>query len=170
MAFSNFAGNLTAVFAGDGGPALNAQLNKPVCLTFDTAGNVYFDGHEQQPHPQDPDGRNDYLIAGIGGGSYSGDGGSATAAAMNFPRGVAVSASGTVYIADTANHAIRMLTASFPTISSNGVANAASFATRISPGALASVSFGRQRLRDFDIQSRRWLQLAYAGQVCERGK
>lgn len=139
LAFSNFAGNLTAGFAGDGGPALNAQLNKPVGLTFDAAGNVYFaDTNNSRIRKILTDGTIT-TIAGIGGGAYSGDGGSATAAAMNFPRGVAVSASGTVYIADTANHAIRMLTASFPTISSNGVANAASFATRISPGALASV-------------------------------
>ena len=59
--------------------------------------------------------------------------------ALNFPRSIAVSSNGTVYIADTGNHAIRVLTPSFPTLSTSGVANAASFAARISPGALASI-------------------------------
>jgi adhesin/invasin len=42
-----------------------------------------------------------------------------------------------VYIADTGNHAIRVLNPTFPSI--GGVTNAASYATRISPGALASI-------------------------------
>jgi uncharacterized protein (TIGR03437 family) len=58
---------------------------------------------------------------------------------LNFPRSVAVSSNGTVYIADTGNHAIRMLVPTFPAIGTGGVTNAASFATRISPGALASI-------------------------------
>jgi len=45
---------------------------------------------------------------------------------------------GTVYIADTANNAIRVLTAGAAP-KATGVTNAASFAARISPGALASV-------------------------------
>ena len=58
---------------------------------------------------------------------------------MSFPRSIAVSPNGTVYICDTGNSVIRSLVPTFPTISTNGVTNAASFATRISPGALASV-------------------------------
>jgi uncharacterized protein (TIGR03437 family) len=58
---------------------------------------------------------------------------------LNFPRSVAVSSNGTVYIADTGNHAIRVLNPAFPTIYTNGVTNAASYSPRISPGALASI-------------------------------
>jgi uncharacterized protein (TIGR03437 family) len=137
--FSNFAGNVTAGFSGDGGPAIRAQLNKPTGLAIDAAGNFYVaDTTNSRIRKITTDG-NIATIAGKGGAAYNGDGGSSTAAALNFPRGVAVAPNGTVYIADTANHAIRVLTPTFPVISAGGVANAASFATRISPGALASV-------------------------------
>jgi adhesin/invasin len=58
---------------------------------------------------------------------------------LNVPRSIAVSPNGTVYIADTGNHAIRVLTPTFPAIGDNGVTNAASYAPRISPGAIASI-------------------------------
>ncbi len=51
-------------------------------------------------------------IAGTGNDSYSGDNGPATAADLNFPEGVAVDASGNVYIADTENNLVRKVTVS----------------------------------------------------------
>jgi uncharacterized protein (TIGR03437 family) len=78
-------------------------------------------------------------IAGKGVPNYGGDGGIATSALLSFPHSVAVSPTGTIYIADTGNHVIRTLTPTFPAIYSGGVTNAASYATRISPGALAAV-------------------------------
>jgi adhesin/invasin len=50
-----------------------------------------------------------------------------------------VDRAGLVYIADRANHAIRVLTPSLATVFDGGVVNAASSARRISPGALATV-------------------------------
>jgi uncharacterized protein (TIGR03437 family) len=136
---SHFARNLTPGFSGDGGQADRAQLNKPSGIAIDAAGSVYVaDTNNSRIRKITADGTIS-TIAGKGGGAYSGDGGDATSAALNFPRSIAVSSNGTVYIADTNNHVIRVLTPSFPTISANGVTNAASFAARISPGALASV-------------------------------
>ncbi len=51
-------------------------------------------------------------IAGTGSGSYSGDIGAATSAALNNPNGVAVDSSGSIYIADSSNHRIRKVTVS----------------------------------------------------------
>jgi len=136
---SLFAGNQTAGFSGDGSQAIRAQLNKPVGVASDAAGNVYVaDTNNSRIRKIAADGIIT-TIAGKGGAAYSGDGGSATAAVLNFPRSITVRSNGMVYIADTGNHAIRTLTPSFPTISTNGVTNAASFAPRISPGALASI-------------------------------
>ena len=136
-AFSNFAGTGAAFFSGDGGQANRAQLNKPTSVTMDAAGNFYVaDTNNSRIRKITPDG----FITTIAGSKftgYSGDGGDATSAALNFPRGVAVSPNGTVYIADTGNHAIRVLTPTFPAI--GGVGNAASGTARISPGALASI-------------------------------
>ncbi len=134
---TNVAGSNVAGFKGDGGLANVAQLNKPVGIAMDAAGNIYIaDTNNSRIRKITPDG----LITTIAGSrytGYSGDGGDATAAALNFPRSVAVSPNGTVYIADTGNHAIRVLTPTFPAI--GGVSNAASGAPRVSPGALASI-------------------------------
>jgi uncharacterized protein (TIGR03437 family) len=135
--FSNVAGNNVAGFSGDGGQARFAQLNKPTGIAMDAAGNIYLaDTNNSRIRKITTDGIIT-TIAGKGGGGYSGDGGNATSAVLNFPRSIAVSPNGTVYIADTGNHAIRVLTPTFPAI--GGVSNAASGTARISPGALASI-------------------------------
>ena len=135
--FSNFAGTNAAGFSGDGGQAVRAQLNKPTSIATDAAGNFYVADTNNSRIRKITTGGIITTIAGKGGGAYSGDGGNATSAALNFPRGIAVSSNGTIYIADTGNHAIRVLTPTFAAIS--GVGNAASYTPRISPGALATV-------------------------------
>ena len=137
--FSNFAGTEIPGFAGDGGQAKSAQFNKPVGIAVDAAGNIYLtDTNNSRIRKITTDG----IVTTIAGSrftGYSGDGGSATSAALSFPRSIAIASNGTIYMADTGNHVIRMLVPTFPAIYSNGVGNAASGATRISPGALASV-------------------------------
>jgi uncharacterized protein (TIGR03437 family) len=136
---TNFAGNLTAGFAGDGNPATLSQLNKPVGIAVDSAGNVYIaDANNSRIRKVGTDGIIT-TIAGKSGSGYSGDDGPATAALLSFPRGIAVAANGTVYFADTNNHVIRALIPTVPAINSGGVVNAASFTARIAPGELASV-------------------------------
>jgi hypothetical protein len=49
-------------------------------------------------------------IAGNGTEGYTGDGGPATQAEMNNPKAVAVTPSGNVYFADSANNSVRLLT------------------------------------------------------------
>ena len=135
----NFAGNGYEGFSGDGGPAAKAELADPVGVATDAAGNVYIaDPVNNRIRRVTPDG----IIATIAGETkfgYSGDGGPSLKAQMFSPRGVAVDASGNVYIADTENDSIRQLTPADPVVASGGVANAASFQPQISPGALASV-------------------------------
>jgi hypothetical protein len=50
-----------------------------------------------------------YTLAGTGSTGYSGDGSIATSAALNNPSAVAVDSRGNVYIADSGNHALRMV-------------------------------------------------------------
>jgi PKD repeat protein len=48
-----------------------------------------------------------YTVAGLGTQGFSGDGGQATSAQLNYPAGGAVDAQGNLYIADNSNHRIR---------------------------------------------------------------
>jgi hypothetical protein len=50
-----------------------------------------------------------YSVAGTGTAGYSGDGSAATSAALNNPSAVAVDSRGNVYIADSGNHALRVV-------------------------------------------------------------
>lgn len=132
---SPVAGIGTPGFSGDGGLATKAQLNNPVGLAIDSAGNLYVaDANNHRIREITTDGYI-YTIAGNGTIGYNGDGGSGSAAALSFPRGVAIGPDGRVYIADTGNSVIRVLTAA----AGGGVTNAGNFASKVSPGALASI-------------------------------
>jgi uncharacterized protein (TIGR03437 family) len=136
------AGNGVPGFAGDGDLAVNAQLNCPIGLALDAAGNLYIaDSQNFRIRRISPSGVIT-TIAGNGHPGYSGDGGPATAATLNFPAGVAVDKAGNVYIADTQNNVIRMLTppanpGGLPAINSGGVVTARDFGgfPTVSPGS-----------------------------------
>jgi hypothetical protein len=97
----------------------------PSGLATDAAGNVYIaDPTNMRIRRVTPDGIIS-TIAGVTKDGYSGDGGPALEAQMWSPHGVAVDASGNVYIADTENDVIRQLTPASPAIA--GVTNAAGY-------------------------------------------
>ena len=94
-------------FSGDAGPAVAAQLNDPRGVAIDSAGNLVFaDSLNNRIRRIDPSGTIT-TIAGTSQSGFSGDGGPAVAAELNFPEDVAIDGSGYLYIADTANHRIR---------------------------------------------------------------
>lgn len=154
------AGTGSAGDSGDGGPAINAQLNYPVGVAVDTSGNLYIaDTGNNRIRKVSADGVmstvaagfqhtegvavdavgniyvTDYMIGeapcddcdqpfigrvvrvtptGIvdaiaGGGTDQGDGGPATSALLQTPRGIAVDASGNLFISDTVNNRVRMI-------------------------------------------------------------
>jgi len=57
-------------------------------------------------------------IAGTGSGSYSGDNGQATSAAVNVPKGIVIDSSGNIYFSDYNNHRVRKITSSTGIITS----------------------------------------------------
>ena len=122
-----------------------AQLFYPSGVAPDGAGNLYIaDSGNQRIRKVDSAGVIS-TVAGDGRGGYSGDGGTATAARLSNPAGVAVDGSGNLYIADTGNHRIRRLTpAPAPSISAGGIvlATETPLVSRISPNAIISV-FGQ---------------------------
>jgi hypothetical protein len=102
--------SITGAFAGDGGPANEAQLWAPSALAFDPQGNLYIlDSENYRVRKVDPAG-SITTIAGVGTFGYSGDGGPALEAQMRGgSRGIAVDAAGNVYFADTRNAVIRRI-------------------------------------------------------------
>jgi transposase-like protein/sugar lactone lactonase YvrE len=102
-----FAGNGTAGYSGDGGPAAEAQLFRPWDIALDRAGNVFIaDAGAHVIRRVDPSGTI-ATVAGNGRRGYSGDGGPATAATLHGPTGVAVDEEGGLLIADHLNHVVR---------------------------------------------------------------
>jgi uncharacterized protein (TIGR03437 family) len=106
---TTYAGIGVPGWGGDGGPATAALINNPSGLAADAAGNLYIcDTDNGSIRKVTPDGIIT-TVAGSGVNGYSGDGGPATAARLNSPKGVAVDAAGLVYIADTLNSRIRVV-------------------------------------------------------------
>jgi sugar lactone lactonase YvrE len=104
---STVAGNGTPGFAGDGGPAIQAELNTPHGVDVDTDGNIYIaDLYNNRIRKVDRNG-NITTVAGTGAYGFSGDDGQATNAQLAYPRAVAVYTDGTFYIADINNNRIR---------------------------------------------------------------
>ena len=104
---TTFAGTGKSGFAGDGGSATEARLNLPVGLAVDTAGSVYVaDTYNHRVRRIDPAGMIT-TVAGNGQRGFGGDGGPATVAALNHPTGVAVDATGNLYVADHFNQRVR---------------------------------------------------------------
>jgi hypothetical protein len=96
---------------GDGGPATSAKLCVPTGVALDSAGNLYVsDTFNDRIRKITPGGASITTFAGNGSFGSSGDGGLATSATLGFPTGVAVSTVGKVYIADTGNSKIRVVT------------------------------------------------------------
>jgi len=107
---NTIAGTGAAGFAGDGGPATSASLNKPYGLCLDSAGNLYFaDSANQRIRKVDPNGIIT-TVAGIGTAGSAGDGGPATKAQIYRPWDVKVDSAGDLFIADYDNSRIRMVT------------------------------------------------------------
>jgi uncharacterized protein (TIGR03437 family) len=104
------AGNALPGFSGDGGAATAAQLNTPMGVALDAAGNLFIaDTANNRIREVFPNG----IIgtyAGNGNAALFGDGGNSALAAIHAPRGVTVDPSGTLYIADTGNHCVRKVT------------------------------------------------------------
>jgi hypothetical protein len=101
------AGNGTNLYSGDGGAATNASLWLPSGVAVDGSGNLLIaDPGNNRIRKVDANGTITTL-AGNGTGGYSGDGGLATNAQLNYPYGVAVDGSGNLFVADWENDSIR---------------------------------------------------------------
>jgi uncharacterized repeat protein (TIGR03803 family) len=115
------AGNGTWGFSGDGGMAINAEFWQIIGVAVDTPGNLFIadqiNGRIRQVWT------NSVITTVAGGGTNGfGDGGAATNAELYFPQGVAVDATGNLFIADSYDNCIRKvgLDGVITTVAGNG--------------------------------------------------
>jgi uncharacterized protein (TIGR03437 family) len=104
---STVAGSGAATDSGDGGPATTAGLRGPSGIVVDIQGNLFVSTGNRIRKV----GLNGTISTVAGGDTagYSGDGGPAASAQLNFPQGVAVDSAGTLYVADAGNSCIRKI-------------------------------------------------------------
>jgi sugar lactone lactonase YvrE len=163
------AGNGTQGYSGDLGVATSAQLNGPLGLTVTASGDLYIADTGNSVVRKVSNGIIT-TVAGNGMQGYSGDNGPATSARLKFPAGVAVDASGNLFIADTGNWAVRKVSAGTIT---TYLGNVCCFGLN-SPAGLALDSSGN--LYVADSANQRIVQVApngnptiIAGVCCGRG-
>lgn len=103
------AGNGTAGFSGDGGPATRASLDGPAGLAVDRAGDLYIaDSNNRRIRVVRPNGRIE-TYAGTGADGSAGDGGPARAASFNDPEGLAIDRVGDLYVGDDGANRVRRI-------------------------------------------------------------
>ena len=105
---STVAGTGKRGYSGDGGPAIQAELNEPYEVRFDRQGNLFF--VERLNHlVRRVDAKTGVIstIAGRGTPGFAGDGGPATNAAFKEPHSIQFDPSGDLYICDIGNNRIR---------------------------------------------------------------
>jgi uncharacterized protein (TIGR03437 family) len=119
---TTIAGNRTAGFSGDNGPATGAQLWNPTGVAVGTAGDLYIADAANGRIRKVSNGVIS-TVAGNGGRGFSGDNGPATRAELLNPQGIALDTAGNLYIVDMQEHRIRKVSNGvITTIAGNGTA------------------------------------------------
>jgi uncharacterized protein (TIGR03437 family) len=152
------AGNGTLGFTGDGGPATAAELNVPIGVAVDSAGNLYIADTENNVVRKVTPGGTIGTVAGNGTPGYSGDGGPATAAELDEPSGLAIDGAGNLYIADDTS--VRKVTpaGTISTVAGTGIegysgdGGPGTLAELNEPGDVAVDSAGNLYIADFRNQ------------------
>lgn len=106
---STVAGTGVAGYTGDGGLAVNAQLNTPYGIFLDRNDNLLIADSDNQVIRKVTSDGIIRTFAGSGQGGYDGDGGPALTAKFDSPQALAIDSQDRVYVGDEHNNAIRII-------------------------------------------------------------
>ena len=124
-------------YNGDGIPATSAWLDSPAGVAVDAAGDLFITDSSNDRIREVSANGTISTLAGNGEAAFAGDTLLSTRSAVSAPRDVALNSAGSVYIADTGNNRIRLLS---PSAAITSVANSASNAAgAISPGEIITI-------------------------------
>lgn len=165
------AGTGDAGYAGDRGPAVQAQLNSPAGLALGFGGRLFIADTRNNVVRQVADDGTITTEAGTGAAAYASDGVPAIATPLNVPTALAFDSEGNLYIDDVGNNRVRKVDLSgvITTVAGSGVAgssgdghpaasaelNLASEGQALavdSEGNLYIADAGNQRIRKVDLQ------------------
>jgi hypothetical protein len=144
---NTIAGDGTYGCTGDGGPPMSAEMTYPWELSVSSDGKTvtYADQYCQEVRSFVV-GKTMSTVAGNGTAGFSGDGGAATSAQLNYPQGiVATGTSGQFLIADTNNYRVRefKVGGNINTVAGNGSYNIPSLINGVDPsGVVFNYPFG----------------------------
>lgn len=152
------AGTSTAGFSGDGGLAVNAELNSVTAVACDAVGDLFIADSSNNRVREVSGNGIITTIAGNGTAGYTGDNIYATNAELNQVSGVTVDGAGNVYISDVKNFRVRKVAAngSITTIAGTGTqgfsgdGGLATAAELAAPSGLALDAAGNLYVADFD--------------------
>ena len=138
---TSVAGNSSFLYGGDGVVATSTSLFLPFGVTLDGAGDLYIaDTYNSRIRRVDHATQIITTVAGDGVAGFSGDGGAATAGHLNNPSSVALDSQGNIYIADTNNDAVRVVSASTGIITTvAGTPGQAGYSGDTGPATLAKL-------------------------------
>ena len=144
VAGSSYRKDTEGGFAGDGGPAANAELNAPRGLAIGADGSRYVaDTYNNRIRRIDPKGTIT-TVAGTGERADRGDGGPATKAALTEPSGIATDSSGALYVTGTSTGRVRRIDpdGTISTLADLAPAPAGSKATEATLGSVRALAVG----------------------------
>lgn len=145
-----------AGYSGDGGPALQAEMNGASKIAMDALGNIYFaDRANHRIRKIAAFTGQISTIVGTGAAGFSGDGGPAEDAQLNFPDDVVLDPTGNLFVADGGNYRIREIVAGSGVIRT--IAGTGAFGFSGDGGSATVAQFGQLQGMAIDRQGNLYL-------------
>lgn len=137
---TTFAGTGQPGYSGDGGPAVQAQLNNPYGIARSPAGALYICDMDNHALRKVSPAGTISTVAGTGKRGYSGDGGPAQQAELNEPYEIRFDKNGNLFFVERMNHVVRRVDARNQTISTVAGTGKPGFSGDGGPAAKAALN------------------------------